>query len=139
MLYGMLTSFACGVVLAWLAFFHGDVLEGIFGRGNKAVIAAAWDYLKAYAVDTMLVAFLFCFVGYFNGLGKTRFVMVQGLIGAFGVRIPVSLWMSRQTPVSLFHVGLATPCSTAVQITLCVFYFFWIHQKKFQKDGNLFH
>lgn len=139
MLYGMLTSFTCGVVLAWLAFFHGDVLAGIFGRGNKAVIAAAWDYLKAYAVDTMLVAFLFCFVGYFNGLGKTRFVMVQGLIGAFGVRIPVSLWMSRQTPVSLFHVGLATPCSTAVQILLCACYFFWIHQKKFQKDGNLFH
>lgn len=140
MLYGMATSFCCGVVLAWLAFFHGDALAGIFGRGNIEVIAAAWDYLKAYAIDTMLVAFLFCFVGYFNGLGKTRFVMVQGLAGAFGVRIPVSLLMSRQHPVSLFHVGLATPCSTMLQIVLCASYFWWIHRKNFQllkKGGNL--
>ncbi len=34
------------------------------------------------------------------------------------MRIPVSLYMSRLEPVSLFRVGLATPCSTAVQIVL---------------------
>ena len=44
--------------------------------------------------------------------------MVQSIVGAFLVRIPVSLFMSRLEPVSLFRVGLATPCSTLVQIVL---------------------
>ena len=101
-----------------LTFFHGDILAGIFSNEQETIVQAA-DYLKAYAIDTLLVSFLFCFSGYYNGCGKTGFVMVQGLIGAFGVRIPVSWIMSRMMPVSMFRIGLATPCSTAVQITLC--------------------
>lgn len=66
----------------------------------------------------LLTSILFCFIGYFNGRGNTAFVMVQGIVGAFLVRIPVSLFMSRLEPVSLFRVGLATPCSTLVQIVL---------------------
>ena len=66
---------------------------------------------------------MFCFAGYFNGCGNTTFVMIQGIAGAFLVRIPVSFLMSRREPVSLFHVGLATPCSTIVQILLFAGYF----------------
>ena len=117
MLYGMGSSLCFGVVLAWLSFFHGDLLAGLFARDTE-VIAAAADYLRAYAIDTLLTSILFCFIGYFNGRGNTAFVMVQGIVGAFLVRIPVSLFMSRLEPVSLFHVGLATPCSTLVQIAL---------------------
>lgn len=117
MLYGMGASLCCGVVLAWLSFFHGDLLAGLFARDGE-VIGAAADYLRAYAIDTLLTSILFCFMGYFNGRGNTAFLMVQGIVGAFLVRIPVSLFMSRLEPVSLFRVGLATPCSTAVQIML---------------------
>ena len=117
MLYGMGASLCCGVVLAWLSFFHGSLLAGLFAR-DAAVIGAAADYLRAYAIDTLLTSILFCFIGYFNGRGSTAFVMAQGIAGAFLVRIPVSLAMSRMEPVSLFRVGLATPCSTVVQILL---------------------
>lgn len=117
MLYGMASSLCCGVVLAWLSFFHGGLLAGLFARDTE-VIAAAADYLRAYAIDTLLTSILFCFIGYFNGRGSTAFVMIQGIVGAFLVRIPVSLYMSRLEQVSLFKVGLATPCSTAVQIML---------------------
>ena len=55
-------------------------------------------------------------MGYFNGCGRTTFVMIQGIVGAFFVRIPVSWIMSRVQPVSLFGVGLATPASTVVQL-----------------------
>ena len=117
MLYGMGASLCCGIVLAWLSFFHGDLLSGMFAR-DAEVIGAASDYLRAYAIDTLLTSILFCFIGYFNGRGNTSFVMAQGIVGAFLVRIPVSLLMSRMEPVSLFRVGLATPCSTVVQIVL---------------------
>ena len=115
--YGIGTSLCCGVVLGWLAFFHGNLLAGLFAR-DAQVIAASTDYLRAYAIDTLLTSILFCFAGYFNGRGNTAFVMVQGIVGAFLVRIPVSLLMSRQEPVSLFKVGLATPCSSLVQILI---------------------
>ncbi len=118
MVYGMGTSFLLSMGMFALTFFHGDILAGIFSNEQETIVQAA-DYLKAYAIDTLLVSFLFCFSGYYNGCGKTGFVMVQGLIGAFGVRIPVSWIMSRMMPVSMFRIGLATPCSTAVQITLC--------------------
>ena len=117
MLYGMGASLCCGVVLAWLSFFHGNLLAGLFAR-DAEVIRAAADYLRAYAIDTLLTSILFCFIGYFNGRGNTTFVMAQGIVGAFLVRIPVSLLMSRMEPVSLFRVGLATPSSTVVQIVL---------------------
>ena len=113
------TSLAVGLVMAWASFFHGDVMSGWFAGDNADVIAAAADYLKAYSIDCLLVSFLFCFVGYFNGCGATRFVMAQGIVGAFGVRVPVSMLMSRLKPMSLFMVGLATPCSTVVQIAMC--------------------
>ena len=122
MLYGMAASLCCGVVLAWLSFFHGGLLAGLFARDTE-VLAAAADYLRAYAIDALLTSILFCFIGYFNGRGSTTFVMAQGIAGAFLVRIPVSLFMSRLEPVSLFKVGLATPCSSVVQIALFLAYF----------------
>lgn len=133
MLYGMLTSFAICAVLAYLSFFHGDMLANIFAKDTD-VIAAGADYLKAYAVDSLLTPFLFCFLGYFNGCGRTGFVMAQGIIGAFCVRIPVSWMMSHVEPVSLFHIGLATPCSTVVQITMCVIFFTWLARRTQKED-----
>lgn len=118
LLCGIATSLAVGVCMGVFTFFRGELLAGLFAR-DTAVIAAAAEYLKAYAIDCVLTSFLFCFIGYFNGLGATTFVMLQGVVSAFGVRIPVSWLMSRRAPVSLFHIGLATPCSTILQIVLC--------------------
>lgn len=129
MVYGMAASLLLGFIMAWAAFFHGETLGSIFAR-DPEVIAAGADYLKAYAIDTLFVSFLFCFIGYFNGCGSTAFVMLQGLIGAFGVRIPVSWFMSRQAGVTLFKIGLATPCSTVIQILMCIVYFYWLRKKQ---------
>lgn len=135
LLCGIGMSLVVGVFMAWLSFFHGDLLAGLFAR-DEAVIAAAADYLKAYAIDCLLVSVMFCMIGYFNGCGKTLFVMLQGIAGAFGVRIPVSLIMSKIKPVSLFKVGLATPCSSVVQIILCVGYFLLLSRRKPKKEAE---
>jgi len=120
--YGILCSIAVGVLMAYLAFFHGDLLSSVFSA-DAEIIAASAEYLKSYAIDCLLVSFLFCFIGYFNGCGRTTFVMIQGLVGAFLVRVPASYIFKMIEPVSLFRIGLATPCSTIVQITACVIYF----------------
>lgn len=126
---GITSSLAVGILMAWLAFFHGDMLAGLFIKAEELeVIAAAWDYLKAYAIDCLLTSFLFCLMGYFNGSGKTLFVMLQGIVGAFVIRVPVSYFVSRATS-SLFLIGLATPISSVVQILLCGIYFLRMNKK----------
>ena len=126
--YSVGASFVFGVAMFWLAFFHGNLLAGIFAK-DADVIAAASDYLKAHAVDCLLTCFLFCFIGFFNGMEYTRFVMAQGVAGAFLIRVPVSFLMSRIRPVSLFRIGLATPCSTVVQILLCFLCLHFLRKK----------
>ena len=117
MFCGIALSLAIGAVMFWLSFFHGTVLTSIFSR-DAEVAAAGADYLKAYAIDCLMTPVFFCFIGFFNGIGRTRYVMVQGIVSAFAVRIPVAYIMSRRVPVSLFRIGLATPCSSALQIVM---------------------
>lgn len=125
--YGIASSLAVGAVMSYLSFFHGDILSAAFSN-NGAVIAAAAEYLKAYAIDTLLVSVMFCLDGYFNGCGRTTFAMLQGVFGAFCIRIPVSYFMSRVVPVNIFHIGLATPASSLVQTVLCAGYYCWMNR-----------
>ena len=129
LLCGIASSLAVGAVMGYLSFFHGDLLAGFFAK-DAAVISAAAEYLKAYAIDCLLTSFLFCFIGYFNGTGNTIFVMLQGIIGSFGVRLPVSWIICRQAGANLFHIGLATPASSLVQIILCGVFFIITRRKQ---------
>ena len=122
--YGILLSLSVGIVMFYLSFFHGVELALLFAK-DMDVAAAGADYLKAYAIDCMLTPIFFCFIGFFNGIGMTRFVMAQGIISAFCVRVPVSFFMSKRVPVSLFQIGLATPFSSSLQIIMglvCLYY-----------------
>lgn len=69
--FGILISLAVGIGMAYVSFFHGDIMSGIFAK-NPEVIQASTEYLKAYSIDCMLVSVLFCMIGYFNGCGRTR-------------------------------------------------------------------
>lgn len=128
LIYGIFSSLIIGAFMGVVTFFHGDLLASAFAR-DPAVIQAAHSYLKAYAIDCFLTPFLFCFVGYFNGCEKTLFVMLQGLAGAFCVRIPVAYWMSIQPGATLFSIGLGTPFSSLVQNILCIAMFAWMQQR----------
>ena len=108
------------------AFQRGDIHfdRQLIGKELKLGIPVG---LQEFLVGA---SFLFCFIGYFNGRGKTLFVMLQGLIGAFGVRIPIVWLVSRIPGATLFQIGLGTPASSLVQVTLCLGMFFWMHRKK---------
>lgn len=125
--YGILTSFLVGLVIGSFTFFKGDLLAAIFTK-ETAVILQGHDYLKAYAIDCLLTAVLFCCIGYYNGCGNTFFVMIQGLIGAFCVRVPYVLLMSKIPDASLFRIGLGTPLSSIVQIILCIGFMFFTNR-----------
>lgn len=129
----VIASFIIGLVMSYVSFFHGNILASIFTR-DTAVASASWDYLKAYAIDCLLTPVFFCFIGYYNGIGRTKFVMLQGILSAFCVRVPVSWIMSKIRPVSLFRIGLATPLSSLLQTIMCVCYFIWLKKHKSSFD-----
>ena len=132
---GIAVSLVFGVVMFFVSFFHGDILSGIFSN-KPDTVAAAWDYLKAYSIDCLFTCFLFCFVGFYNGIEKTGFVMIQGIAGAFLVRIPVAFLMQRTGNGSLFKIGLATPCSTVLQIVMCFAVYVWFTKKEAPAGKN---
>ena len=127
--YGISISLGCGVVLGYLAFFHSVPLSGIFSD-DAAVCRASGEYLKAFSFDCLLTAFLFCFMGFFNGCARTRFVMLQGIAGAFLVRVPLSYLFSRWFGGNIFILGLATPASSFVQVLLCIIYYLKFKRKE---------
>jgi putative MATE family efflux protein len=128
---GVIVSFAFGVVMFVVTFFRGDLLASVFSQ-DADTIKASWDYLKAYAIDCLNTCFLFCFIGYFNGIEKTKFVMLQGLCGAFLVRIPFAVLMQRLVPNSLFAIGMSIPCSTVLEIVMCFIAYFYFKSKSGQ-------
>lgn len=130
LLYAFSSSLCAGIIIGYITFFHGDILTAFFVQDQPEVAAASWEYLRAYAIDCLLTSFLFSFIGFFNGYGKTTFVLWQGLVGAFLMRIPMSWYMSRLVPVSIFKIGLATPCASVLQITLCLWYFLRLKRRE---------
>ena len=67
------------------------------------------------------------------GLLQSAGMGIAEKVCAFGVRIPVSFFMSRLPHVRLFYIGLATPCSTVVQVLLCLAYY--AHLSRREKAG----
>lgn len=65
----------------------------------------------------------FSFLGYFNGHSQSMFVMIQGLIQSFLIRLPMSYIMSIQPNASLMWIGLAAPTATIFGILMCVWYY----------------
>ena len=59
-----------GVVVFALVLLKGDLLTGIFTTDTD-VIQKGYDYLKGFALETIVTAILFSMIGYFNGHDQT--------------------------------------------------------------------
>lgn len=122
-----------GLFVFALVLCKGDLLCSFFTT-DAPVIANGYAYLKGFALETILTAILFSMIGYFNGSGKTVFVMAQGLFQTLLVRLPMAYIMSIQPNASLTMIGLAAPTSTAVGVLLNICFFLYLNRKE-KKQG----
>ena len=125
----IIMSLIFGLITSYMAYFYPNILLNIF-IDDINVIPLAKDYLQAYAIDTILVCIMFSMTGYFSGLGKSMFVMIQGIIGALFIRLILVLIFSNIVPTSLFVIGLSTPIATFIQIILCIIYYMYLNKKE---------
>lgn len=120
--------FIFGVLVALFCQFRGELLTAVFTK-EGAVITAAAQYLQTYALDCVLVAFIFNMNGYFNGAGYAAFSMTHSLIAAFAIRIPATLIFSRMPDVTLKLLGCAAPLSSLGSVFFCVGFLFWLSRR----------
>ncbi len=136
MRFGMLFGGCIGVFVGTGVFVFGDLVSGVFST-DPAVIARSFEFLKGFAPEAVVTSFLFSFMGYFNGRGKSVFVMLQGLAQSFIVRLPMSYFMSRRPDASLTYIGMAAPSATIFGIILCLVYFVIIEKNEKSKKSPL--
>ena len=128
MFVGMAFGAGIGVVIAYVVFFHGDLLAALF-TSDAAVIGRAFEFLRGFAPEAVVTSILFSFMGYYNGHSLSFFVMAQGLAQSFLVRLPMSYLMSIRPNASLTGVGLAAPTATVFGILLCLIYYIRFRKK----------
>lgn len=121
MKWGIGISFVFSAVLFVLIQLFPAPVLGIF-TDEPGVIAQGTLYMRSNMIDALLVAFVFCINGFFSGCGHTRFSMVNNLISTFAVRVAGTLIISLIPGTNLFHVGLAAPAASTVQIIIQLFY-----------------
>lgn len=128
----MLTGIGIGAVVGVFVFigvvFYGDVLAGIF-TNDAAVVQEAFHYLRGFALEAIVTAVLFSFMGYYNGHARTFWVMIQGLAQTFIVRLPMAYIMTMQPDASLFKIALSAPSATIFGIVLNVAYYFYYRKQ----------
>lgn len=124
MLTGMAVGGTVGIAVFFCVIFFGDRMAACF-TADPQVIAKAFDYLRGFALEAIVTAVLFSFMGYYNGHSRTFWVMIQGLAQTFLVRLPMAYFMSVQPDASLTNIGLAAPCATIFGIILNIVYYFY--------------
>ena len=127
MFTGMGVGLAVGCIVFVFVLFKGNLLTGIFTT-DAVVVQKGYDYLKGFALETIVTAILFSMVGYFNGNDKTIWVMIQGLIQTLLVRLPLAYYMSIQPNASLTNIGFAAPTATIFGIILNVLFYIWMNK-----------
>ena len=121
-------SFCFGVIMFIMTFFFGDFLSSIF-TSDPDVIRSTAEYLRGCSFEYLMIPIVFCFLGYFNGLGKTGFVMAQGLMSSFLVRVPLSYVLSRLENTTMLIISAAVPLSAVASLIICLVFFMIIRKR----------
>lgn len=79
------------------------------------------------------LAFIFCVNSFFSGCGYSLFSLIHSMIATFGVRVPVSYFLSKIPGITLFEMGFVPPAATCVSIVLCLIY---LNTAKFKVEGE---
>ncbi|MDF2484376.1 MAG: mepA 7 [Herbinix sp.] len=129
MLTGMGLAYAISIPIFILTnLFPQEVLRMF--SADPELIAVGIPYLKAFAIDYLLVPVAFCFIGFSIGTGHTTFSLFCNIMSAMVIRIPMAYLLSEVVGLGLRGVGLAVPLASATTIILCLWFFFSGRWKK---------
>lgn len=119
---GIFISLIFGIASFVLLQIAPQFVMGMF-TPDTMVIQAGAEFLKAFSIDCVLVCFVFCMNGFFNGCGHTSFTMLNTLLPSFLIRVPVAYLFSKLTGATLFEIGFAAPIASVASVVMGLVYF----------------
>ncbi len=125
---GIYISLAIAVVVCALCWVFGTALTSVFSR-DAAVVREATLYLKTYALDCVVVAFIFNLNAYFISNNKSVFSMAHSLLTTFLIRVPFVIIAGGMAGVTLMTIGCAAPLSSLGSLIMCLIYYRWLNRK----------
>ena len=78
------------------------------------------QYIRTFSFDYLLMPFVFCINGLFTGAGHTAFSMVNNMLSAIILRVPVAVSFGLVLHLGLTGVGLGGPIASVGSIILIV-------------------
>lgn len=132
---GMATAFFLGSFISYTLYFHGDILSLLF-TSDSEVIADSALFLTATALECLILSIAFCFIGYFNGRGKTNFVMLQSICSIFIIKIPYGYFALHYLDNKLFQIGLSTVWGALFTLSACGLYYIYLQRKDKAASGR---
>ena len=78
------------------------------------------QYIRTFSFDYLLMPFVFCINGLFIGAGHTAFSMVNNMLSAIILRVPVAVVFGLVLNLGLTGVGLGGPMASVGAIILIV-------------------
>ena len=133
---GLLFSGGIGVVLVTIFVLFPAQAIGLFSQ-EPDVIQAGADYLFFYRFDMLLYALAFCVLSYINGTGRTRYTMFVNIFTSFAVRVPLVWMFSRIAGATLYHIGLAAPIASVIQLLMAIGFVYLAKSEREHRKAEL--
>jgi Na+-driven multidrug efflux pump len=87
-------------------------------------------YARSFAYDLLIIPFVFCINGFLIGGGHTLFTMINGMLSAVILRVPVCYFFGITLGWGLRGVGMGAPVASAGVLLVIIVYLFtgrWKH------------
>ena len=85
------------------------------------VMAYGETYLRAFSFDYLIVPFVFCINGLMLGAGHSMFSLINNMLSAILLRVPVAFLVSR-TALGLAGVGAAAPAASLASLIVGIWF-----------------
>lgn len=97
-------------------------IAGDFLLVGALQMGAAGQYMRTYAINCVLVSFVFNTNSYFSSYGRSLICFVHSMAATFLFRIPATYLFSKIAGDSLLPMGWAAPLASLASIIICLFY-----------------
>jgi putative MATE family efflux protein len=115
------------VIITWaffaLVMMYPEAVLRLFGDDPR-MIQDGVAYGRSFAWDFLIIPFVFCINGFLIGGGHTFFTMVNGLLSAVILRVPVCYIFGVTLGWGLRGVGMGAPVASAGVLLVIVVYLF---------------
>ncbi len=120
---GMTIAICITVVIFAIVQIFPEQILSLFD-GDPQTIAYGVPYIRSFSFDFLLVPFMFCFNGLFNGAGHTTFTLCNSAASSIPLRIPAAYLFGVGLNMGMSGIGLGAPVATlGALISVLVFFF----------------